>query len=149
MQTKRIWFLIVGLAVLFGALLITLAWAQTKTHDAVVPVGLSESDVTQLAKDALKIEYTGAPVQVEVTRTTTGELHKFDCGRIGAMISVVVSPLQGKPDVCAADSTMWVVLLRGEFQREGFATDSVQIVLDRAGRLMSMDSGELVSTAGY
>ncbi len=147
MQPKRIWFLIMGLAVLFGALWIALAWGQTQTRDAVVSAGLSESEITQLAKDALRIEYTGSPVQVVVKQTTAGELDKFDCGRIGAMISVVVSPLQGKPDVCAADSTMWVVSLRGEFRREGFATDSVQIVLDRAGRLMSIDSGDLISTS--
>jgi hypothetical protein len=145
MQPKRIWILLAEMAVLFGAFWIVLAGTQSGTRDAGVPAGLSESEVTQLARDALKTEYAGSPVQIMVKQTTVGELDKFDCGKIGAMISAIVSPLQGNRDICAPDSTLWVVSLHGEFQHEGFVTDSVQVILDRGGRMMSMDSGELTS----
>lgn len=149
---RRLWLRTLAVLVLAALVLGVvgfMVWGtQGEQSDAAVSgAGLSETEIVQLAKDALAVEYSAAAEQVTLRRTTVGELNKFNCGKLGTMISVIVSPLQGKPDICAADSTLWVVSLRGEFQRKGFATDSVQIVLDRAGRLMSMDSGELVSTS--
>lgn len=142
---KRTWFLIAGLTILLGAILIGIAWRQTGVKEVAVPHdGLSESQVIQLAKEALAVEYTGAPTQITVRQTTVGELDRFHCGAIGSMISVIVSPLQGKPNICAADSTVWIVSLHGEFLRGDFATESVQVMLDRAGRMMAIDSGALV-----
>ncbi|TAH49181.1 MAG: hypothetical protein EYC68_18815 [Chloroflexota bacterium] len=145
MQPKKTWYLIATLAVLLGAILIGMAWMQTEMEPAaMLSAGLSEEQVVQLAKEALAAEYSGAPTQITVRQTTVGELDKFHCGAIGAMISVIVSPLQGNPDICAADSTVWVVSLRGEFLHENFVTESVQVVLDRSGRMMAIDSGELI-----
>lgn len=145
MQTKRVWLLIVGLLVCFVALLFGLVWLQGTANNAASSESvLSQAQVQRLAQDALRAEYSGSTEQTIVKQTTVGELGKFHCGAIGAMISLVVSPLQGNPDICAPDSTMWVVTLRGAFQRQDFRTDSVQVILDRAGRLMAIESGELI-----
>lgn len=123
-----------------------MVWGTQGTPDdvAMFDTGLSETEIIRRAKDALAVEYSGTPEQVTLQRTTVGELNKFDCGKLGTMISVIVSPLQGKPDICATDSTLWVVTLRGTFRRANLTTESVQVVLDRTGRMMSVDSSELV-----
>lgn len=125
-----------------------IVWGTQGAPDdvAVFDAGLTETEIIRLAKDALAAEYSGTPEQVTLRRTTVGELNKFNCGKLGTMISVIVSPLQGKPDICAADSTLWVVTLQGTFRRANLTTESVQVVLDRTGRMMSVDSGELVQS---
>lgn len=144
--------ILIGLIVLFGAWLGGFSSVPARTTGTLVPgAGLSDSEAERLALEALKVGYTGTPTQMTVTQTTVGALDRFHCGRIGAMISVIVSPLQGNPDICAADSRVWVVSLYGEFHYETWTTDSVQVVLDRAGRMMAVDSSELRPAAlpGY
>ncbi len=142
--SKRLWILVAGLLI-FGVVVGIAIWsAPTQTETMIAPdAGLPETEIVQLAKEALTAEYSGAPTQVTVVKSTVGALNKFHCGKIGAMISVIVSPLQGEPDVCAADSTVWVVTLRGTFRHKDFMIESVQVILDRTGRMMSVDSGEL------
>lgn len=155
---SALWKRTLALPALFLILLVVIvaviAFGETPTQSETMGMsgaGLPETEIIRLANDALVLEYSGKPEQVTVRKSTVGALDKFHCGKVGAMISVIVSPLQGEPDICAADSTVWVVTLRGTFRRADFTTESVQVILDRTGRMMAMDSGELVANAdaGY
>ncbi len=141
---QRIWLLPLLCLVLLFAIVASVWIAMRATPPVETAPSLSETEITRLANAALAVEYVGVPTQVTIRQTTVGALNKFHCGKIGEMISAIVSPMQGNPDVCAADSTVWVVTLHGNFRRANFVTQEVQVILDRAGRMMSVDSGELV-----
>lgn len=146
MHSKRLWFFAIVFFG-FGVAAIFLSAIPTSQDEVVVPgAELSENEIVRLANDALVPEYSGRPEQVAIRRSTIGALNRFDCGKIGAMISVIVSPLEGNPDICAPDTSVWVVTLRGTFRRADFTTESVQVILDRTGRMMAVDSGELVQS---
>lgn len=144
MYPKRLWVFAIVFFV-FGVAAVFLFAIPTRQDEVGLPAAeLSESEIVRLANDALMLEYSGRPEQVAIRRSTIGALERFDCGKIGAMISVIVSPLKGNPDICAPDTFVWVVTLRGTFRRADFTTESVQVILDRTGRMMAVDSGELI-----
>ena len=141
---QKIWFLpLMSLIVL--AVIVTSVWAAVRaTPPTSSAEPLTETEITRLAQQALAVEYQGTPTQVTIRQTTVGALNKFHCGQVGQMISAIVSPMQGNPDICAPDSTVWVVSMHGNFHSDNFMTETVQVILDRTGRMMSVDSGELV-----
>jgi hypothetical protein len=135
-----------GLLMILLVALLAVVWIAGRADAPSETVSvLSETEITQRAIALAQNDFVGTPSGVQVSQSTIGETGVVQCSALGKSLSILADSLRGRPNWCAPDSTLWVVSLRGEFQREGFVTDSVQIVLDRAGRMMSMDSGELTS----